>query len=560
MRKFDAPPNQSQAPEVFHRSARDPDYNGSSNGNASVIDPATWIPDAGPDAALLAWAIHDYDAAFEIAKHELTLTDPICRAIYNTHRAILVTSDPHTPESIAESLLNQAATASLEGERAVLCNAAAVVVKIGPPKGDAQREVKRLLRELKSSALESRYQLVSIAELMTRPDPTWLIHKVLQAATNSVISAPHASFKSFLVLDMALCVALGRVWCGREVRQGQVVYVCAEGASGMKARIKAWCHDREEEWPERFHFIDEAVQIHNEDDLNAFIVAVKDLLPSLIIFDTLSLCALGLEENSSRDMNLLMASGKRLQDATGAHVMLIHHSSKTGGIRGSSSIPAAVQTEFELKRERDAVTLTCLKQKDGAEFKPMTFTSRLVEYDTFYAKSSLVLDYERYSDDAGSMTASEKKLYELLVETFGNAGATLSQWLKVATTAPNNMTEPTFYRARKNLLDKGKVTDGKDGQGGRGAIYRPFEATSEAVADDTIKLSNSSHDSNDSEAPDDTIKLSPPFRGDSNDSEAEKSSALIEKPAKKRRKKANSKAATEPYHAPAATTEDREAF
>jgi 5S rRNA maturation endonuclease (ribonuclease M5)/predicted transcriptional regulator len=352
-----------------------------------------------------------------------------------------------------------------------------------------------------------KFRLVSIPELITRPDPTWRIHGVLSDGTNSLLAAPHASFKSFLVLDMALSVATGRKWCGRDVRQGHVVYICAEGASGMKARVLAWCHDRGEEWPASFHFVEDAVQIHDAADRAAFLEALGDIKPVLIVLDTLSLCALGLEENNSKDMNLFMADAKKVQDATGAHVMLVHHHSKAGGARGSTSIPAATQSEFEIKRERDSATLICHKQKDGLEFKPITFISRLVEYDTWRRKSSLVLDFQGNAEDAANLTANEKKVYDLLAETFGANGATSSTWWAVA--SENKIIKGTFYRALNNLVQKGKVDDGKDGKGGRGATYRPTELLEAEAAKEAAKAAeseaqNQSHCSNQSQSANET--------------------------------------------------------
>jgi 5S rRNA maturation endonuclease (ribonuclease M5) len=402
-----------------------------------------------------------------------------------------------------------------------------------PEKGDVVeyfangKTLENLLTEIDAApeilAPKTRFALVSILELLQRPDPTWLIHGVLQSHTNSCLSAAHASFKSFLALDMALCVATGRQWCGRDVIQGNVVFVCAEGASGMKARVLAWCNDKDIDPPTNFHFIDDAVQVHEAKDRADFFAALGVLKPALIIFDTLSLCALGLEENASKDMNLFMGSVKRIQDETGAHVLLIHHHSKAGGSRGSSAIPAAVQSEFELKRERDGATLSCTKQKDGAEFKPMTFKSRLVEFDTWKRKSSLVLDYEGAADNADALSGNETSVYELLVENFDKGGATVTQWMEVCEAA--KITRPTFYRSKKNLVEKNLVDDGK---GKRGAKCRAVEmlTADESSADESeensegIKVSSRYQDTDDTKAKPEGIKVSPPFRGDTDDTDA----------------------------------------
>ncbi len=406
---------------------------------------------------------------------------------YKSHRLIVQAAKSCVADKLDVIPANINATIELDAKDTAAANTAADVLQVieldkysGETGETALEFVRQLKREFKAKIDDTttpdakpRFSLVSILELLQRPDPTWLIHGVLQSNTNSCLSAAHASFKSFLALDMALCVATGRQWCGRDVIQGSVVYVCAEGASGMKARVQAWCSDKSIEPPPNFHFIDDAVQVHNTQHRADFFAALGVLKPALIVFDTLSLCALGLEENASKDMNLFMDSVKQVQDETGAHILLVHHHSKTGGSRGSTAIPAAVQSEFELKRERDSATLTCTKQKDGAEFKPLTFTSRLVEYDTWRRKSSLVMDFTGDSENVDSLTGNETRVYELLVETFGANGASSPLWWSIAD--ENKIVKGSFYRALKNLVEKGVVDDGKDGKGGRGAIYRPVE-------------------------------------------------------------------------------------
>lgn len=44
---------------------------------------------------------------------------------------------------------------------------------------------------------------------------------------------------SFIALSMALQLASGNDWLGRSSRQGKVLYVAAEGALGMKMRLRA---------------------------------------------------------------------------------------------------------------------------------------------------------------------------------------------------------------------------------------------------------------------------------------------------------------------------------
>ena len=49
------------------------------------------------------------------------------------------------------------------------------------------------------------------------------------------------SGKTFALLDLALRVALGLEWYGKQVERGCVIYIALEGITGIKRRIEAWC-------------------------------------------------------------------------------------------------------------------------------------------------------------------------------------------------------------------------------------------------------------------------------------------------------------------------------
>lgn len=64
-------------------------------------------------------------------------------------------------------------------------------------------------------------------------DGLWLIDDWLPATGIAAVYGHPGSGKSFLVLDMAAAVASGTEWAGRHVERGLVVYVVAEGQTGL---------------------------------------------------------------------------------------------------------------------------------------------------------------------------------------------------------------------------------------------------------------------------------------------------------------------------------------
>jgi AAA domain len=88
----------------------------------------------------------------------------------------------------------------------------------------------------------------------------------------------------------------------------------------------------------------------------------------------------GADENSQRDMSLVVAARDRIAAETGAIVLLIHHPNKANDVeRGSNVLRCAVDTLHRVKRDHGDVVLTCEKQKDAAPFGDLRLRLQPVE-------------------------------------------------------------------------------------------------------------------------------------------------------------------------------------
>lgn len=188
------------------------------------------------------------------------------------------------------------------------------------------------------------------------------------------------------------------------------------------------------------------------------------------MLDTLARCAIGLEENSSKEMGLFAEAMRLVSVQTGAHVMVVHHNNKSGEYRGSSALTAAVDTHISLERgdNGDYVTLKFEKQKDDEELPPMVFTKHLVELGN--DESSLVF---RRNDEARGgrfdISPTELKVLKELVSAFGETGATASQWGSICESA--GVSKRSFLYAKQKLLKLQMVSCPDTGK--RGAIHTP---------------------------------------------------------------------------------------
>ena len=266
---------------------------------------------------------------------------------------------------------------------------------------DAPVEVNPLLRHL---SYDSDAALDRIASQQ------WLIDQVLPVDGFGVIYGPSGSYKSFVAMDLSACVASATKWHGNDTdTPGHVIYIGAEGATGLHLRKKAW-EIRHGKSLTNLAILGAAVTINSVIECQHLIelcLMAADEISSpvrLIVIDTLARSFEG-EENSASDMGAFVRACDRIRSETGATVLVIHHSGKDAekGARGSSALRAACDFEFKVVSSGKKVTkLTCTKAKDSDPFDDMDFKLEIVEIGRNDAKgrpmASLTLKLSQFGD------------------------------------------------------------------------------------------------------------------------------------------------------------------
>ena len=85
-----------------------------------------------------------------------------------------------------------------------------------------------------------RFVVREAADFSDGPPMDWIVRGVLPRAELAVVYGESGSGKSFFALDLLAAVCRGIDWRARKVARGPCVYVCAEGAGGFKARLRAY--------------------------------------------------------------------------------------------------------------------------------------------------------------------------------------------------------------------------------------------------------------------------------------------------------------------------------
>jgi putative DNA primase/helicase len=302
------------------------------------------------------------------------------------------------------------------------------------------------------------YRLLTGFEIVHLPAQKWLIRNVLPETGLAAIFGAPGSGKTFLALDLAHAIASDREWFGIPVKHTNVCYVALEGEGGIAKRYKALMQKYPAQCDMRFTIQPfSLIDVTNISELADSIIRTNGS-GGVVIIDTLNRASPGCDENSSSDMGRIIAGSKLLQDLIGGLILLIHHSGKESqkGMRGHSSLIAALDAAIEVTRTSDVRQWKLAKAKDGADGQEYSFRLDVIE-----------LEHDDQGEPITSCVVSEDKS----VETVKRAKT------------PQGATQQIVYAALNELL-RGSRDFGKAGA----PTHRPCLELEEAIIQVSSRL------------------------------------------------------------------------
>jgi hypothetical protein len=308
----------------------------------------------------------------------------------------------------------------------------------------------------------SRFRVFSDLELESMPPMQWLANGIFPATSLLALCGAPGCGKSFVAMDLALSIAIGRQWFGQDVLMGSVLYVAAEGSAGMRQRLIAWKQHASVTSVTGVGFVVETANLLQATDVEHVMRAIDTLPdePRLIVFDTLARSMPGGDENDTEDMSVVVDHIDRLRKLTSASVLVVHHTRKDSDTeRGSSALRGGVDTLAFVREDEAGRVLVCDKQKDSPPFEPLGFSLAPVN------PSCVVMHRGTLVEDAlNALTPRMRAVLGTLRTDFTSRGATTTEWLK---SCEGKIPERSFYRARTWLVQEGYVIESKGGVGSR---------------------------------------------------------------------------------------------
>lgn len=231
------------------------------------------------------------------------------------------------------------------------------------------------MRRSRASEIENR--LVSLGAIEAVLTSNYMVKGWLDRNCLSMLYGPSNAGKTFVALDIAMHIAAGQPWRGLRVNGGPVLYIAAEGGAGIRNRLAAIKRDKPDMSAAPFTLLPVGLDLHGQGDALAVCEIMPDADPALVVIDTLARSMGTGDENTAKDAAMFVRNCDLIREATGAHVMVIHHTGKDEdrGARGSSALRAAVDNEIQVTADGEILSR---KQRDQEPPEPLHFKLRSV--------------------------------------------------------------------------------------------------------------------------------------------------------------------------------------
>jgi hypothetical protein len=232
-------------------------------------------------------------------------------------------------------------------------------------------------RRVKLDPELERYRLFTVAELGELPKIEFLPGTPLAARELTGLYGKGDMLKTFTALGWA---------CSLAARGLPVVYIAAEGGTGLNARIRAWMLAHRVASVPALRVMPANVSVHDPEAVADWLKAMAEQLgserPVLVVIDTLARNFVGGSENDPKEMGRFVDGCEAMRRHLGCAVLVIHHTTKDGDTeRGTESLRNASFAMFKADSKRGLLLkLKCDRMKDLAQPVASDLEFRRVEF------------------------------------------------------------------------------------------------------------------------------------------------------------------------------------
>jgi AAA domain len=291
-----------------------------------------------------------------------------------------------------------------------------------------------------------KYKLQRLSDYSVIPSTERLIDPYLPLGGQIVLAALPKTFKTFVALYWACCVATGHLCLGRPVKKGKVLYIALESYYGVLRRKEAWRKKHGYSKADLDNLVCITVPInfaqYGSTDTALADLAAQGFRPDFIVIDTWFKSTAGAKVSDQAEMTAaldrLTAFQKALEAVTEfkdslplVTILILAHTDKKGiDLFGSVAQFANCDVLYMLSRQEHAleVTLSCVGARDIDEPASVTLGLEKVSIDTANGpeENLAVVKEVTIMDKPASEVGKDHTLAKNVLVDLGGAG--YDQW------------------------------------------------------------------------------------------------------------------------------------
>lgn len=245
-------------------------------------------------------------------------------------------------------------------------------------------------------------KLVDLMAVLSSIPPPWQVSNLIPRGAVCVLLGDSQVGKTFMALELAASVATGADFLGRKCKKGSVVYLAAEGGSGLVKRLRALAGKHPSILSSPIAFWRQAIDVRS---------AVAEMVHQmqgfekesgvelgLIVWDTLSQTIYG--DENGQDMTSYVSAATTIARLTKCPVLILHHCGKDAsrGARGNSSLRGNADVLINVSTDKSSAIRTATtdpakggKMRDG---EPSSLMFSLKKVEVGEGETSCVLKFE----------------------------------------------------------------------------------------------------------------------------------------------------------------------
>lgn len=415
------------------------------------------------------WA---YDAALALHDNGLTI-DPLTLESELTRRGKWQQMNPlflTDCESNTPSALNAASYAAIVKDFARRRHAVDISQALAkaafspngafePELGLAALSLQTMAESLAPDDRAERFVIGWAAEaLEPQPPIDWIIENLLSAGSVAILAGEGGTKKTWAMLDLAVCVALGVPWLEFSTRPGLVLIVDEEsGKHRLKRRLGDALrgHSASDSTPVGFISL-AGLNMREPKDIEQLHAAVIGNGARLVVIDALIDILGGGVDNAAEDIAPVFHSLRTIADEAQCAIIVVDHTNRLGDYRGSSAKKGACDLLLLVTSDKNSshIEFTTAKARD---IEPITFAGMANFFtDSFYMTAT------QATEKAEHFTKAQNYVLSYLKE---HGASTAKDIMSHADTCVPETARRTIYQ----LVDRGKVR--RIDSGGDEAIY-----------------------------------------------------------------------------------------